>query len=140
VFSPPAGAQVVYLGDLCWNVTSTEDRNGPVNPTLLGTLRSGLTYVGGLHFSFQGTFTWIQEGDVGVVNGAGEVVGADLVISMAFYHDHRPDVPILENGALELRVNGQTGTWWAISSYFNRDTKAFDRNYGAGTVALVACP
>ena len=140
LFSPPAVAQT-YLGDICWKLTVTERVPGPVPPphdTFL--VRTGLTYVGGQHLLFQGTFDY--GGGVAILNGAGELVGTDLVISMFWTRDHLAPDPFRDPGALEMRVNvgTWTGTWWAVNTWFNRTTRGFGHDYGAGPVELVTCP
>ena len=138
LFSPPAVAQT-YLGDICWKLTIAEGTAGPLPPphdTFL--VRTGFTYVGGLHFLFQGTFSY---NGVAVVNGAGELVGNDLVISMTWTRTITSH-PGVDPAGLEMRVNmgTWTGTWWAVNTSFHKTTRGFGHDYGAGPAELVTCP
>ena len=129
LFTTNAKAEPTYLGEFCWNVV---DNHGEV-----GTMKLGITHMGGNHYLVQGG---LSEANI-YVSGSGLLVGNNVVFSMSGTETlDGVEKPLKIAATWEVTIDLATmnGTFWIlkIEKWVDGSTNT---NGGEGTWEYTSC-
>ncbi|MCX5888523.1 MAG: hypothetical protein NTY36_03625 [Deltaproteobacteria bacterium] len=130
---------VNYLGKTTWTAAITDD----TDPTAMGnafTVTGGISKVGDEFYLFQGYV--IPEGDGPfVLSGSGFMNGNTLVFTLSSSQDHTNKTH-RDSGVMHVSIDKTTlnGTFYDISTIFDKDARTFGQHYTAGTLTLKGQP
>ncbi len=134
------GFRPIVLGEFCWQVLITEDQDGPVteNPIMV---RAVLTYLGGKHFTLQGTAEMPNGDRPPVFGGSGMIIGNGLIFTVSIGQEHSLSQWV-DMGVAQIRLDLATlsGTIVQTRLDFDRTNREFEQCYGAGTLTFMPCP
>ena len=126
-----------YLGNFCWEVTSFNDKGGPV------LIKTGVTSIGDGHFILTGILT--SPTILGIaINGNAEIVGNTIYVSIIGSNISNGNSVVgstTMNATLDL--NKKSGTYSSMNTYIYTNTSMAQTpkaEVDFGTVIVSRCP
>lgn len=129
---------VTYLGKTTWTAKITDD----TDPSKIGgtfTITGGISKVGDEFYLFQG-YVVDNDGPF-VLSGAGFMNGNTLVFTLADSQNHTSKTH-RDSGVMHVSIDKTTlnGTFYDISTIFEKDARTFGQHYTAGDLTLKGPP
>lgn len=132
-----------FLGEFCWNITTTEKKAGPISSETL-PVRMGVTYMGGVYYTLQGISSGPEGQGPVVLGGTGIVQGTQVLLTLDSAYDESRSVTNpkrkISTFQMVLSASDLSGTYWDVGTNFNTSTRTFDNHYSAGTATFTTCP